>query len=123
VAGDLLLMELAKYVLKEESACPKKHDFNATNSSLEVTGKSADTTAKLAFHIIEMILQITSTTILVFFNIELLVKLMIVPKIFIESKLEILDAFVVVVSLALNIVLMAIRDKEQIISTLLVLVR
>jgi hypothetical protein len=122
VAGDLLLVELSKIIVKQEPICPlnatNNYSSNATNS---LYGK--DKTAYIVFYTLEMILKIISTTILAIFIIELLFKLILVPNIFSKSKWEIMDGIVVVVSFTLNIILISIKNKEQIISALFVIIR
>lgn len=119
VTCDLLLLELSKFVLHPEPKC-----LNTTDSSShQIHEDSPDEDAHLFFEITEILLQIITTIILSVFTIEVIVKIILVPDIFIKSKWEILDAIVVVVSLGLNIVLMAIGDMKESVSGLIVILR
>lgn len=119
VTCDLLLLELSKFVLHPEPKC-----LNVTDPSThEIHEDSADEDVRLFFEISELLLQIITTIILSVFTIEVVVKLILVPDIFIKSKWEILDAIVVVVSLGLNIFLMAIGDAKESVSGLIVILR
>ena len=88
VAIELIIEHLEKYVLGNNDA-DDKHSHS-----------------HLYFHIIENILKYTSLTILALFVIEIIVKLIFVPRIFIKLKWEILDALVVIISFGVNLYLL-----------------
>lgn len=75
------------------------------------------------FHIIENILKCTSIAILGLFVLEVIVKLIFVPKVFIKSKWEILDALVVLISFGLNIFLFNNKHMVMSVGGLLTLLR
>ena len=77
----------------------------------------------LFFHVIENILKYTSLTILAFFVLEVIVKLIFSPKVFIESKFEIFDAFVVVISFGVNTFLLFNKHLVMSVGGLLTLLR
>ena len=111
IATELLIAELAKHILNEQNhECTEKENLISTNkthsnnsSDLHDLKPNHNKSQYHAwFNIIESILRHISTLILGLFTIEVIVKLILVPEIFIKSKWEILDAFVVVFSFSIN---------------------
>lgn len=135
VASELLLLEISKYVMQngqQKVLCMAK-TLNTThhflNKSSELNQHKNDShhgsspELHLFFEISEDILKYISTSILGLFCIELVVKLMLIPQIFVKSKWEILDGFVVFVSFSLNIFLIVLGDTMESVTGLLVLLR
>jgi len=128
VASELLLYELGRYVLANNSAhssCTRPNAPSTTNLTREQPfshPNKAPEGADLFFIIFEDIFKYTSTGILSLFMAEIIVKLVIVPRIF-RSKWEILDTIVVVTSLTLNVVLFALGDQMEAVTGLIVLLR
>lgn len=132
IAGELLISELAKHILDEqEHDCVAKENSirNKTNFS---TNSSHNTTEideihkndyHVLFNVIESILSHFSTLILGIFTVEVFVKLVLVPDIFIKSKWEILDAVIVIISFSINITLIVMEDSFEGITGLFVLLR
>ncbi len=128
VALELLLYELGKYVLHShaiDANCNKQNKVSITNftsNNAHSHLKKHEEKADLFFEITEKILKGLSTGILSLFMVEILFKLVFDPRVF-KSKWEILDAFVVLCSLSLNIVLFFLSDDLEAVSGLFVLLR
>ncbi len=128
VASELLLYELGRYVLANNSAhssCPRSKAPSTSNLTSEQPyshpNKAAER-ADLFFIIVEDIFKYTSTGILSLFMAEIIVKLVFMPRMF-RSKWEILDAIFVVTSLTLNLVLFTLGDTMEAVTGLIVLLR
>lgn len=105
VTVELTLEHIENYVLKHDQ---KQHDHHRLN---------------FYFHLAEGILQYTCLTILALFVVEVLIKLAFIPRVFISSKWEILDALVVVISFGINIYLLNNKHVVMSIGGLLTLLR
>lgn len=57
------------------------------------------------FHLLVFILQLVSTGILAAFTLEIIVKLIFVPKCFVETRLEAIDGIIVLISFVSNLIL------------------
>jgi voltage-gated hydrogen channel 1 len=102
VAIELIIEHVEKYVLGNNDKHSHSH---------------------LYFHIIENILKYTSLTILALFVIEIIVKLIFVPRIFVKLKWEILDALVVIISFGVNLYLLFNKHLVTSVGILLTLLR
>lgn len=107
VTLELTFEHVEKYVLKND-----KHHKQNDHHNLH-----------FYFHLAECILQYASLTILAIFVVEIVVKLVFIPKVFIKSKWEILDAMVVVISFGINIYLLNNKHIIMSIGGLLTLLR
>ena len=105
VTLELTLEHIEKYVLGDQKRDHVNNDLH------------------FYFHLFENILKYTTITILALFVLEVVTKLVFIPKVFIESKWEILDALVVVISFAINIYLLKNKQLVMSIGALLTLLR
>jgi hypothetical protein len=80
-------------------------NFNSTSNSTKNYNKD--------FYLACSIITKLSITILGIFLVEVIMKLLLIPKIFIKHKLEILDAFVIIISFGLNLFLILKDEKTE----------
>ena len=82
-----------------------------------------ESSAHFYLEIFEEILKYSSLSILGFFILELIFKLIFMPKYFLKNKFEIFDGFVIVVSFTVNIVLFFFKEVIYSIGGLLTVLR
>ena len=140
VAVELIIEHIDVYVLGYDGDMKKSDDLPATYSANKSvsngvtdynnatsTSYSKPTDPNYNLHlflaVLAKILKITSIIILSVFVVEILFKLVFLFKMFIRSKFEIFDAFIIVVSLGVNIFLLMNKKMVMSIGGLLTLFR
>ena len=136
VASELLILELERLIIPDEHACEQKPLIASNHSILNNTNHSTlnhtSHTVKhhddhhsgvhLAFYVTESIFKYLSTSILGLFTIEVILKIILVPRVF-KRKLEVLDAIIVTLTFALNLALIILHNELDALSGLFALLR
>jgi hypothetical protein len=124
VSFELLIYEYEK-ITNPKIDCPNSSTFKEHLN--KTSGEHHELNHSHNFHlfleVIEEILKYTSLTILSIFVLEILLKLILMPNIFVKSKWEIPDAIVVLLSFSLNIFLLFKQNEMESIAGLIALLR
>ena len=126
VALELFVFELERHMANDPSIsdCINKitrvHNVSLHHIEPHHTDQHGN---HLFFKIVEGVLKYTSLGILSLFVVEVFVKLIVEPKIFVKSKWEILDAVVVALTFMLNVFLLIKQDAFESVAGLFALLR
>ena len=126
---ELIIDSMEKHLEQSDNSHLKHfNNHHSNNSDLSFTKKSQNTMQNnYIFHFIlklaENIIKYISLAIVAFFVIELIFKIIFMPKIFIKNKFEIFDAIVVVISFIISVLLIYYKSLIYTMGALVTLLR